>query len=112
LLQRWIVDLVRATRDDEGVAFGGSVRGSLALERAARAWALLEGRSFVVPEDVERLFAPVLVHRISFRPGFLAQARRAGWSDAVADFRRRCLQVAPRPRPVESTSFGPLSDTH
>jgi MoxR-like ATPase len=111
LLQRWIVDLVRATRDDEGVAFGASVRGSLALERAARAWALLEARNFVLPEDVERLFAPVLVHRISFRPSFLAQARRAGWSDAVAEFRRRCLEAAPRPRPAESASFGPVQGT-
>src|SRR4051794_22366568 len=38
LLQRWVVDLVRATRDNDAVAIGASVRGSLALERAARAW--------------------------------------------------------------------------
>src|SRR6266545_3206849 len=41
ILRRWIVDLVRVTRDLDGVAMGASVRGSLALERAARAWALL-----------------------------------------------------------------------
>src|SRR5919199_56411 len=64
LLQRWIVDLVRATREDEAVAIGASVRGSLALERAARAWALFHDRSFVVPDDVDRLFGPVLMHRI------------------------------------------------
>src|SRR5206468_9330486 len=49
LIQRWIVELVRATRESDRVAIGASVRGSLALERAARAWALLNDRSFVVP---------------------------------------------------------------
>jgi MoxR-like ATPase len=97
LLQRWIVDLVRVTREDEGVAIGASVRGSLALERAARAWALFHERSFVVPDDVDRLFGPVLMHRIVFRPTFIAEARRSGWDAAVADFRRRCLDRAPRP---------------
>src|SRR5881397_651167 len=52
---RWIVDLVRATRTLELVAIGSSVRGSLALNRAARAWAMLNGRRYVTPEDVERL---------------------------------------------------------
>src|SRR2546428_1808916 len=61
LIQRWIVELVRATRESEFVAIGASVRGSLALERAARGWSLLNDRSFVVPEDVERLFIPVLM---------------------------------------------------
>ena len=59
LLGSWIVELVRATRDVEGVEVGASVRGSLALERTARAWALLHGRDYVTPEDVERLFLPV-----------------------------------------------------
>ena len=44
----------------ESVVIGSSVRGSLALERAARAWALLDGRGYVIPEDIERLFVPVL----------------------------------------------------
>jgi MoxR-like ATPase len=97
LIQRWIVELVRATRENELVAIGASVRGSLALERAARGWALLNDRSFVVPGDVERLFGPVLMHRIVFRPAFLAEARRNGWPAASADFRERCLGAAPKP---------------
>jgi MoxR-like ATPase len=97
LLQRWIVDLVRVTREHELVAIGASVRGSLALERAARGWALLNERAFVVPEDVERLFAPVLMHRIVFRPAFMADARRSGWADAAARFKEMCLEVAPKP---------------
>ena len=54
---------------------GASVRASLALEGASRAWALLHGRSYVVPEDVERLFLPV-VARLVFVGGFLARTRR------------------------------------
>jgi MoxR-like ATPase len=105
LLQRWIVDLVRATRDHESIAIGASVRGSLALERAARAWALLEGRDFVVPEDVDRLFQPVLIHRVTFRPGFLAEARTLGWVEAVNRFQAHCLELAPRPRPEDGAGF-------
>jgi MoxR-like ATPase len=96
-LQRWVVELVRATRHQDTIVIGSSVRGSLALERAARAWALLDGRSYVVPEDIEYLFVPVLVHRIVFTPSFVARARASGWAAAIEDFRRECLVVAPRP---------------
>ena len=99
LLQRWIVELVRSTRDLEEVAVGSSVRGSLALERAARAWALLDHRPYVVPEDIELLFASVLLHRIVFRPTFLAEARRVGWEPAVEGVVRKCFAAAPRPEP-------------
>jgi MoxR-like ATPase len=97
LIQKWIVDLVRVTREHEDVSIGASVRGSLALERAARAWALLSERSYVVPDDVDRLFGPVLMHRIVFRPAFLAEARRDGWAEASARFKESCLELAPRP---------------
>ena len=97
LLRRWVIDLVRATRSADGVAIGSSVRGSLALERAARAWALLDGRSYVIPGDVERLFGAVLEHRIVFTPRFLAAARETGWEAAIAAFKTECLQSAPRP---------------
>ena len=58
VLHRWVVEIVRATRQQEDVVIGASVRGSLALERAARAWALFDGRGYVVPEDIERLLVP------------------------------------------------------
>jgi MoxR-like ATPase len=101
VIQRWIVDLVRASREVDDVSIGASVRGSLALERAVRAWALLHGRTYVVPEDVEHLFVPVLVHRVVFRPAFLAEARKTGWDEAVARFQAGCLELAPRPQPEE-----------
>jgi MoxR-like ATPase len=97
LLQHWVIDLVRATRELDIVAIGASVRGSLALERAARAWALLSDRDYVAPEDIELLFLPVLGHRILFTPSFLVEVRKVGRMKALEDFRARCLAAAPRP---------------
>ena len=94
---RWIVELVRATRRLDIVAIGSSVRGTLALNRAARAWAVLHSRRYVTPEDVEQLFVPVLMHRILFRPSFLAELRDRGWDAASDDVRERCLELAPKP---------------
>jgi MoxR-like ATPase len=97
LLRRWVVRLVRATREADGVAVGASVRGSLALERAARAWALMNGREFVTPVDIEHLFLSVVMHRIVFTPSFVATAREIGWEAAAANFRAACAELAPRP---------------
>jgi MoxR-like ATPase len=94
---RWIVDLVRATREIDVVAIGSSVRGTLALNRAARSWAVLQSRRYVTPDDVERLFVPVLMHRVLFRPSFLAEIRDSGWAAATAEVRRRCIEIAPKP---------------
>jgi MoxR-like ATPase len=110
LLQRWIVDLVRTTREQDVVTIGASVRGSLALERAARAWALLSDRSYVVPDDVERLFAPVLMHRIVFRPALVAEARRNGWPAAAESFKQACLAEAPRPEAAPDGGVVPLGE--
>jgi MoxR-like ATPase len=96
-VRRWVIRLVRATREAEGIAIGASVRGSLALERAARAWSLLDGRDYVTPVDVEQLFLPVVMHRIVFTPSFVATAREIGWTAAAERFRDECLTVAPRP---------------
>jgi MoxR-like ATPase len=98
LIEDWIVRLVEVTRALDTVVIGASVRGSLALERAARAAALLRGRMFVVPADVEELILPVLGHRIAFTPAVLAEARRVGSRAALEDFRARVLAEAPPPR--------------
>jgi MoxR-like ATPase len=94
---QWMVDLVRTTRELDLVAIGSSVRGTLALNRTARAWALLHGRRYVTPDDVEHLFVPVLLHRILFRPSFLAEIRDRGWDAAAAEVRTRTLERAPKP---------------
>jgi MoxR-like ATPase len=97
LVEQWLVELVRATRSLDTVAIGASVRGSLALERAVRAWALLDGRDYVTPGDVDRLFLPVLAHRIVFTPTLLAEARRVGWGEVLGTFHDECLRLAPPP---------------
>jgi MoxR-like ATPase len=106
LLARWIVELVRSTRDSPAVAVGASVRGSLALERAARAWALLHDRAYVPPVDVEHLFLPVLCHRVVFTPKTLADARRVGWETMLGDFRSSCLSRVPPPATVFEADAG------
>ncbi|MEM8883990.1 MAG: AAA family ATPase [Planctomycetota bacterium] len=60
-------DVVRATREHEGVALGVSPRAAMAWIRAARARALLQGRSYVLPDDLKALAVPVLAHRIFLR---------------------------------------------
>jgi len=99
LVVRWIVQLVRTTRELEGVAVGASVRGSLMLERTARAWALLHGRDHVVPGDVELLFLPVLGHRLLLTVAYIAETRSLGRAEALARIRSRTLELAPPPAP-------------
>src|SRR5437660_1041664 len=50
-----------------------------------------------VTVDGEQLFGPVLLHRIPFRPSFLAEIRDRGWAAAAEDVRQRCFEVAPKP---------------
>jgi len=64
----YAVALVRATRSWPGVALGAGPRGALALVRAARGAALLDGRGFVVPDDVKAMALPALRHRIQRAP--------------------------------------------
>jgi MoxR-like ATPase len=63
-IQQYIVDLVRATRQDREISLGVSPRGSVALYRATQAWAWLQGRSYALPDDVKDLALYVLSHRI------------------------------------------------
>ena len=62
-LRDYMVNLVQATRQGEQAA-GVSPRGTLALLRASQGWAMIEGRNFVVPEDVKQVAVPVLAHRL------------------------------------------------
>ena len=64
----YIVRLVRATREDPAVYLGASPRASVAVLRAARAVAAIAGRDFVTPDDVNRVLAPVVCHRITLTP--------------------------------------------
>ncbi|MCD7787755.1 MAG: MoxR family ATPase [Firmicutes bacterium] len=64
LMRRYIVDIASSTRSSDRVRLGVSPRGTLALMRAAQAWAALDGREFALPDDVKAVAVPVLSHRI------------------------------------------------
>ena len=68
-IKHYIVDLVRHTREHPDVYLGASPRGSLGLYRAIQARAVLQGRDFVIPDDVKALATPVLGHRLILAPG-------------------------------------------
>jgi MoxR-like ATPase len=68
-LVRAVVDIVAATREHHAVELGASPRGSLMLVKAARAYALVHGRDFVIDQDVIDLAPPVLAHRIVVKEG-------------------------------------------
>ena len=63
-VEAYLVSLVRATRDHPDLRLGASPRASVALYRAAQAWALLDGRDFVLPDDVQAVAHAVLDHRL------------------------------------------------
>jgi len=67
-VRRYIVDVVAATRRHRQVVVGISPRGSLALLKLARAWAAIQGRDFVVPDDVKAFAQPALAHRLLLDP--------------------------------------------
>jgi len=73
-LQRYILALVRATREDEEISLGVSPRGTVALQRTAQALAFMEGRDFAIPDDVKYLAPYVLAHRIVPAGGRSARA--------------------------------------
>jgi len=74
-LEAYIADLVGATRVDRRVAVGSSPRGSLALLKLARARAGLEGRDYILPDDVKRFAVPALAHRLILHPEFWMKRR-------------------------------------
>ena len=71
-LNDYLLDLISATRCHPGVSLGASPRAALGLYRASQALALVQGRDYVVPDDIKRLASPVLAHRLlakGFRQG-------------------------------------------
>jgi len=73
----YAVRLVRATRQWPGIALGAGPRGSLALIRAARAQAVLDGRDFVIPDDLRQIALPALRHRIALAPELQMEGQQA-----------------------------------
>lgn len=81
-MRRYVVDLVNATRTNPELSLGASPRATLHLVRAARAHAALDGRHYVVPDDVQTLAVPVLAHRLL--PGPEARMERLTSEQIVA----------------------------
>ena len=79
-LHAYIVDLVTKTRTHPNIYVGASPRGSLALLKLSRAWAAIQGRDFVIPDDVKRFAVPALAHRMILKPEFWS---RHASTDAV-----------------------------
>ncbi|OBB70642.1 MoxR family ATPase [Mycobacterium sp. 852014-52144_SCH5372336] len=84
---RYVVSLAAATRNHPQIAVGASPRAELDLVQLARARALLQGRDYVVPEDVKSLAVPAVAHRITLRPEMWV--RRVRGSDVVDELLRR-----------------------
>ena len=98
---RYCVRLAGATRGHPQVLTGASPRGSIGLVLTARAWALLHGRDYVVPEDVKAVARAVLAHRISVKPElWMADVSGASIVEAV-------LAQVPTPGTLEPGVLGP-----
>jgi MoxR-like ATPase len=82
----YAVALVRATREHPAIAVGASPRAALWMLRAAKAIAALEGRDFVLPEDIQQVFKPTLRHRIVLEPS--AEVEGMSPDDAIDEVAR------------------------
>lgn len=89
---RYAVRLVRATRESSGVSVGAGPRGALALVRAGRARAVLQGRDFLTPDDIKAVAYPALRHRIILAPELEIEGQRPD------DLLRRLLTAVDAPR--------------
>ena len=90
-IRRYIVALAGATRESPSVQVGASPRGTLALMKLGRVKAALDGRDFVVPDDVKAIAVPALAHRLALRPELWVQ--RVQPEDVVGE----CLNSVPVP---------------
>lgn len=86
----YMVSIVDATRQGGNIVMGVSPRGNLALLRCAKAYAYLEGRDYVTPDDIKALAIPVLAHRLVLGYG-------TGSSDSGKDFIQKLLDTTPVP---------------
>jgi MoxR-like ATPase len=84
-IYEYLLDIVEATRNSAELHVGVSTRGALCLYRAAQSLALIEGREYVVPDDVKRLAVPVLAHRVITK-GYLHGSQRGAIEALIQRF--------------------------
>jgi MoxR-like ATPase len=103
LVKQYIVSIVDATRKNASAYLGASPRGSLALYRTCQARALLDGRDFVVPDDVKELAYATLGHRIIVAPG--ARVKNVSAREIVAQSMERIPVPGARARQGSAAGF-------
>src|SRR5581483_8344487 len=88
-IRRYLLEIIEGTREHEDLQLGASPRGSIALFRTAQAHAAIQGRDFVLPDDVKRMAQPVLGHRLILKPESRLRKVTAALllKDIVADVR-------------------------
>lgn len=94
-IQKYIVDLVEATRKHDDIELGISTRGMLALLRAAQSYAAIHGREYVLPDDIKALAVPVFAHRLILKVKYNS-------SNKATELIQRLLSTVPAP--TESTT--------
>jgi MoxR-like ATPase len=94
-LLSYLMELVERTRRHPGLALGVSTRGALALHRASQALAVVDGRDYVIPDDVKRIAVAVMAHRVMLAGGETGE----GWSRSEAEraLIREILDATPVP---------------
>jgi MoxR-like ATPase len=88
----YAVALARATREARAIALGAGTRGAIALVRVAKAFALMQGRDFIIPDDIKSAALPVLRHRVQLTPEVAI-----GGQD-IDDVLRAIIEAVPAPR--------------
>ncbi len=86
-ISQYAVRLTRATRDWPGIRVGASPRGAIALVRAGRAHAALQGRDYLIPDDIKRVALPALRHRLELAAEFELEGERV--DDVLGDLIER-----------------------
>ena len=95
-VERYVVELVRATRTHPDLRLGASPRATLQLVRAAKARAALDGRDFVLPDDIDALVIPVLAHRVVPTRGAAGRGGTAAVEEILATIRAVIPVPVPR----------------
>jgi MoxR-like ATPase len=95
----YVVAILRATRSHSQIQVGASPRGGLALVQLSRGHAVLEGRDYVIPDDIKKIAVPALAHRITLRPELWARQVKA--EDVVS----KLLETVPVPRTNPAASL-------
>ncbi len=86
-IEAYIVQVVAATRTHRMVSVGSSPRGALALLKLSRAWAAMQGRAYIIPDDVKTFARPVLLHRLILQPDLWTE--RKAPEEVIAEILRQ-----------------------